>query len=50
MAGNDNERRFWRANWLGSIQEFADGDTQRRMWLDLSNTNPHFSFVEYLCC
>jgi hypothetical protein len=43
-------RRNWRTNWLSSIQEFADEETQRRLWLDTANTNPHFSFVEYLCC
>jgi hypothetical protein len=36
--------------WLSSIQEFADADTQRRLWLDPTNTNPHFSFGEYYCC
>jgi hypothetical protein len=43
-------RRNWRANWLSSIQEFADDETQRLLWLDTANTNPHFSFVEYLSC
>lgn len=49
--GEDQElRRNWRINWLGSIQEFADKETQRRLWLDPTNANPHFSFVEYMCC
>lgn len=46
----DNELRMnWRRNWLGSIQEFADIDEQRAKWLDYSNLNPHYSFVEYMC-
>ncbi|WP_226698883.1 hypothetical protein [Qipengyuania gaetbuli] len=42
-------RRIWRTNWLSSIQELADYETQKRLWLDQENTNPHFSFVEYFC-
>jgi len=41
-------RLGWRARWLKSIQEFADYATQRRMWLDITNTNPHWSPIEYL--
>jgi hypothetical protein len=48
MTGNLELRRNWRTNWLSSIQEFADDETQRRLWLDAGNTNPHFSFVEYV--
>ncbi|THD67300.1 hypothetical protein [Phenylobacterium sp.] len=43
-------RKHWRPNWLGSIQEFADIDTQRAKWLDPKNTNPNWSFVEIMCC
>ena len=43
-------RKQWRAEWLSSIQQFSDIDTQRRRWLDLKNTNPHWSFIEYMCC
>jgi len=50
MSENQDLRRNWRASWLGSIQEFADEETQRRSWLNPNNSNPHFSFVEYLCC
>jgi hypothetical protein len=50
MSDNFELRRNWRTNWLSSIQEFADDDIQRRLWLDATNTNPHFSFVEYFCC
>jgi hypothetical protein len=50
MTDNQELRRNWRTNWLSSIQEFADDETQRGLWLDPTNTNPHFSFGEYMCC
>ena len=50
MTNNEEQRRNWRTNWLSSIQEFADEEMQRRSWLDPTNTNPHFSFVECFCC
>lgn len=43
-------RRNWRSQWLASIQQFADIETQRKKWLDPTNTNPHWSFIEYMCC
>lgn len=42
-------RRNWRTRWLGSIQKFADYEEQRRRWLDPTNANPAFNFVEYFC-
>ena len=50
MTATDELRRNWRRNWLGSIQEFADLNTQRRLWLDPNASNPHYSFVEYMVC
>jgi hypothetical protein len=50
MSDDSELRRNWRSRWLGSIQEFADDEVQQRTWLDTTNTNPHFSFVEYFCC
>ena len=50
MSENQELRRNWRTNWLSSIQEFADAETQSRLWLDPTNTNPHYSVGEYLCC
>ncbi len=46
MSDNREQRQNWRTNWLNSIQEFADDDTQRRLWLDPTNANPHFSYVD----
>ncbi|UOK70810.1 hypothetical protein [Ancylobacter polymorphus] len=42
-------RRHWRVSWLSSIRAFADDETQQRLWLDMSNRNPRFSFAECLC-
>jgi hypothetical protein len=42
-------RQYWRLNWLTCLNEFADADLQRRMWLDMENTNPHWSYVEFMC-
>lgn len=50
MTKDKERRKNWRTSWLSSIQEFADEASQRRLWLDPTNTNPHFSFVEYYCC
>ena len=35
-------------NWLSSVQEFADLETQERRWLDIAEPSPHFCFVEYV--
>lgn len=35
---------------MRSIQEFSDLKTQRRLWLDPNASNPHYTFVEYMCC
>jgi hypothetical protein len=50
MNNDQEHRRTWRMRWLHSVTEFADDEKQRRLWLDRTNTNPHFSFVEYMCC
>ena len=49
MCIDQKLRRNWRKSWLGSIRDFADVETQRLMWHDASNTNPHYSFAEYIC-
>ena len=40
----------WRTRWLSSIEEFANLDDQKRLWLDPVGTNPHYSFREYFNC
>ncbi|MDH3472654.1 MAG: hypothetical protein OEM59_03090 [Rhodospirillales bacterium] len=44
------QRAAWRENWLSSIAEFADLELQRKTWLDPESDNPHWSFVEFMCC
>ncbi|MBI3196452.1 MAG: hypothetical protein HYZ40_02860 [Rhodospirillales bacterium] len=39
-----------RCEWFASVQELSDLGLQRRTWLDKSNTNPHWSYVEFCCC
>lgn len=50
MNGQTDIRRAWRQNWLGCLREFADADLQRQRWLDPENRNPHWSYVEFMCC
>ncbi|WP_139252373.1 hypothetical protein [Hymenobacter psychrotolerans] len=44
------QRNLWRARWLDSIAELTNLDLQLNMWLDESNTNPHWGYVEFMCC
>lgn len=44
------ERENWRKRWLSSINELTSIELQRASWLDKENTNPHWSFVEFMCC
>ena len=34
---------------FGSLREIADLELQRKTWLDPTNTNPHWSYVEFVC-
>jgi len=45
----EQSRAMWRQRWLSALQHFADTDTQRR-WLDTSEHNPHYSYVECMAC
>ncbi len=42
--------QLWRKNWLQSINELTSLDIQKKSWLDKHNTNPHWSFVEFMSC
>ncbi len=46
MASDD--KNLWRERWLACINELTSFDLQKRSWLDKTNTNPHWSFVEFL--
>ena len=48
-VASEAERLRWRLQWLDCLRDFADLDLQSRMWLDRSNSNPHWSFVEFMC-
>ena len=49
MSDASDFRRAWRLRWWGCLSDFADIDLQRRRWLDPENTNPHWSYVEFMC-
>jgi len=40
----------WRIRWLGCINELTSLELQKKSWLDRSISNPHWSFVEFMCC
>ncbi len=40
-----DELRRW---WFCRVGELSDLDLQRRTWLDIRNTNPHWSYVEFI--
>jgi hypothetical protein len=43
------QKENWRKRWLSSINELTSIELQRKSWLDKENTNPHWSFVEFMC-
>ncbi len=43
------QKELWRNRWLCCINELTSLELQRKSWLDKSNTNPHWSFVEFMC-
>ena len=43
------QKEPWRNRWLSCINELTSLELQRESWLDKSNTNPHWSFVEFMC-
>jgi len=46
---DEQQKLDWRLRWLTAIQAFADVHTQQTRWLDPSEENPHFSFIECMC-
>ncbi|WP_044205612.1 hypothetical protein [Flammeovirga sp. OC4] len=46
---NENQKKQWRERWLACINELTSFELQQRSWLDKTNTNPHWSFVEFMC-
>src|SRR5690242_4076682 len=43
-------KEIWRVRWLTAISELTNLDLQLKMWLDENNANPHWGFVEFMCC
>ena len=37
-----------RTGWFGLVCELSDIGLQRRTWLDLTNQNPHWSYIEFV--
>lgn len=45
----NKEKDEWRKRWLSSINELTSFDLQKKSWLDKTHSNPHWSFVEFMC-
>ena len=45
----NNDKTLWREKWLSCINELTSLDLQKKSWLDRTHTNPHWSFVEFMC-
>ena len=45
----NDDKSLWRERWLGCINELTSLDLQKKSWLDKTQTNPHWSFVEFMC-
>lgn len=40
---------LWRARWLNCINDLTCLPLQQASWLDRTTSNPHWSFVEFMC-
>lgn len=45
----NKEKIEWRKRWLSSINELTSFDLQKKSWFDKTHSNPHWSFVEFMC-
>jgi hypothetical protein len=45
----NKEKNEWRKRWLSSINELTSFDLQKKSWIDKTHSNPHWSFVEFMC-
>ena len=41
--------RILRGQWFSFLRDIGDIALQRRTWLDVKNTNPHWSYIEFVC-
>jgi len=42
------EREVWRKNWLLCLNKLTDIELQKQAWLDKTNTNRHWTFIEFI--
>lgn len=43
------QKELWRNRWLSCINELTSFELQKESCLDETNSNPHWSFVEFMC-
>jgi hypothetical protein len=48
MTADESVVEQLRCWWFCQVNELSDIDLQRRTWLDTTNTNPHWSYVEFI--
>jgi len=39
----------WRRTWILMIKDLTNLEYQKRTWLESNNTNPYYSFIEFMC-
>jgi len=49
MENGADIRSRLRKQWWQSLQEIADLELQHRTWLNEENSNPHWSYLEFVC-
>lgn len=45
----ENGKELWRERWLECVNELTSLELQMKSWLDTTQTNPHWSFIEFMC-
>ncbi|PKV51532.1 hypothetical protein ATE84_3617 [Aquimarina sp. MAR_2010_214] len=43
------DKETWRRNWLFMLKDLTNLEYQKQTWLNPKNTNPYYSFVEFMC-
>ena len=43
------QKELWRNRWFSCINELTSLKLQKQSWFDKRNSNPHWSFVEFVC-
>ena len=43
------DKETWRRNWILMIKDLTNLKYQKKTWLDPNNTNPYYSFIEFMC-